>query len=73
MKGIHLPLVGDVTFVYEGMGVAADAGLTLFVYTVEPGSKSEQALNLLASWVATDEGITNADHEEQPRDRSRAE
>jgi transcriptional regulator with XRE-family HTH domain len=72
VKGIHHPLVGDVTFAYEGMELAADPGL--FVYTVEPGSKSEQALNLLASWAATpDEEIASADHEEQPRDRSRAE
>ena len=56
VKGIHHPLVGDVTFAYEGMELAADPGLTLFVYTVEPGSKSEQALNLLASWVATEAG-----------------
>jgi hypothetical protein len=25
----------------------------MFAYTAEPGSKSEQALNLLASWSAT--------------------
>jgi hypothetical protein len=31
----------------------ADAGLTLLTYTAEPGSKSEEALNLLASWTAT--------------------
>jgi hypothetical protein len=73
-KGVHHPLVGEVTFAYEAMELAAEPGLTLFVYTVEPGSKSEQALNLLASWTATpDEEITHADHEEQSRHRSRAE
>ena len=25
----------------------------MFAYTAEPGSKSEEALNLLASWTAT--------------------
>jgi hypothetical protein len=55
------------------MDIAADPGLTMFVYTAEPGSKSEQALNLLASWMATpDEETTHADHEEQPRHRSGA-
>ena len=40
----------------------------MFVYTAEPGSKSEQALNLLASWTATPhEESADADHEEQPR------
>ena len=55
------------------MELAADPGLMLFVYTAEPGSKSEEALNLLASWTATpDEETTHADHEEQPRHERRA-
>ena len=37
----------------EPLDVPADAGLTLFINTAEPGSRSEQALNLLASWTAT--------------------
>jgi hypothetical protein len=35
------------------MALRADAGLTILTYTAEPGSKSEEALNLLASWTAT--------------------
>ena len=35
------------------MELSADPGLTMFVYTAEVGSKSEEALNLLASWAAT--------------------
>ena len=35
------------------MELAADAGLRLAIFTAEPGSRSEQALNLLASWTAT--------------------
>jgi hypothetical protein len=35
------------------MELSADRGLTMSVYTAEPGSKSEEALNLLASWTAT--------------------
>jgi hypothetical protein len=34
------------------MVLAADPGLMLFVYTAEPGSMSEEELNLLASWAA---------------------
>lgn len=36
------------------MTLAAGAGLVLFAFTVEASSKSEQALNLLASWAATE-------------------
>ncbi len=41
--------------VYTGLELAADPGLTIYVYTAEPGSKSEESLNLLASWAATHE------------------
>jgi hypothetical protein len=40
---------GDPTLSYEKMALAADADLTLGVFTAEP----EEALNLLASWAAT--------------------
>jgi len=33
--------------------LTADAGLNLLAYSAEPGSRSEQALNLLGSWAAT--------------------
>jgi hypothetical protein len=35
------------------MTLSADAGLTMAVYSAEPGSPSHDALNLLASWAAT--------------------
>jgi transcriptional regulator with XRE-family HTH domain len=74
VKRFDHPLVGELTVTYEALELAADPGLTMFVYTPEPGSKSEQALSLLASWAATpDEEGADADHEKQPRHRSRAE
>jgi len=53
VKAVYHPLVGEVTFTYESMELTADPGLTMFMYATEPGSKSEQSLNLLASWAAT--------------------
>jgi transcriptional regulator with XRE-family HTH domain len=55
VKRVHHPLVGELTLTYETMELAANPGLTIAVYTAEPGSKSEEALNLLASWTATPE------------------
>lgn len=54
-KRFHHPVVGELELTYETMGLAADAGLMLFVYTAEPGSRSDEALGLLASWAATAE------------------
>jgi hypothetical protein len=33
--------------------LVADSQLTMFAFTAEPNTKSEEALNLLASWTAT--------------------
>ena len=33
--------------------MAAEPGLTLAIYTAEPGSPSEEGLRLLACWAAT--------------------
>jgi transcriptional regulator with XRE-family HTH domain len=52
-KRFHHPVVGDLSLTFETMELSADPGLTMFVYTAEVGSKSEEALNLLASWAAT--------------------
>jgi transcriptional regulator with XRE-family HTH domain len=54
-KRLHHPVVGDLELGYEVMELAADAGLRLAIFTAEPGSRSEEALNLLASWAATPE------------------
>ena len=73
VKRLQHSVVGELSLAFESMELVADPGLTLFVYTAEPGSKSEQALNLLASWAATpNEEKTHADHAEQSRHRRRA-
>jgi hypothetical protein len=38
---------------YDTMDLQAQPGLVLTFYTAEPGSPSEDALRLLASWAAT--------------------
>src|SRR5437870_4085563 len=53
VKRFHHPVVGHFELAFETMPLSADEGLMMFVYTAEVGSKSEEALNLLASWTAT--------------------
>jgi hypothetical protein len=45
------PLVGELTLQFERLEVAADPGLEIFAYVAEPGSRSEDAFNLLAGWA----------------------
>jgi transcriptional regulator with XRE-family HTH domain len=54
-KEIHHPIVGDLQLSFEVMDLPADPGLSLIVYSAEPGSSTEDAVNLLASWTAADE------------------
>jgi transcriptional regulator with XRE-family HTH domain len=54
-KQIHHPIVGDLQLSFEVMDLPADPGLSLIVYSAEPGSSTEDAVNLLASWTVTDE------------------
>jgi transcription regulator MmyB-like protein len=54
-KRLHHPVVGDLELSYDVMELAADTGLRLAIFTAEPGSRSDEALNLLASWIATPE------------------
>nr|WP_203597740.1 helix-turn-helix transcriptional regulator [Actinomadura bangladeshensis] len=52
-KRFHHQAVGVLTLAYEGLEMAAEPGLTLTIYTAQPGSPSEEGLRLLASWAAT--------------------
>ncbi|MDN3272447.1 helix-turn-helix transcriptional regulator [Streptomyces sp. MA15] len=54
-KHFHHTAVGNLTLAFEGLEMAAVPGLTLTIYTAEPGSPSEEGLRLLATWAATNE------------------
>ncbi|MDR7161873.1 helix-turn-helix transcriptional regulator [Arthrobacter sp. BE255] len=53
LKRMHHPVVGDLELSYEAMELPANPGWTMFAYTAEPGSASDERLKLLASWAAT--------------------
>lgn len=60
----HAPLFDLARAANEAMELPADPGQTLLVYTAEPGSPSEDGLNLLASWAATlDQPETEGHHQ----------
>jgi transcriptional regulator with XRE-family HTH domain len=52
-KRLHHPVVGELELSYETLELGADDGLSVAVFTAEPGSASQDALDLLASWSAT--------------------
>ncbi|MER5596277.1 helix-turn-helix transcriptional regulator [Streptomyces sp. NPDC002265] len=55
-KDFHHHAVGDMTLRFEALDVTSTAGLTVIGYTAESGSPSHEALMLLSSWAATEQG-----------------
>lgn len=53
VKRLRHPVFGIIEVAYNTMDLPAEPGLVLTFYTAEPGSPSEDALRLLASWTAT--------------------
>jgi transcriptional regulator with XRE-family HTH domain len=53
VKYFHHHVVGDLTLAWESLDLLAEPGLTMTIYTAEPGSPTEHALKLLDSWAAT--------------------
>ena len=60
-KTLHHPVVGDLTLDYEALELPGDNGQRILVYSAEPTSRSQEALDLLASW-ATTPTAARADH-----------
>jgi len=54
-KHFQHPVVGLIEVAFDSMPLPAseDQGLTLTCYTAEPGSPSDDAMKVLASWAAT--------------------
>ena len=53
VKTLHHPVVGDLTLSWESLHLPTDPDQRILVYAAEPGSPSQEALDLLASWAAT--------------------
>ena len=52
-KRLHHPIAGDLDLGFEAMQLPGDAGLTMVIYTAQPGTPTAAALQFLASWADT--------------------
>ena len=70
VKLIHHPVVGDLELPFESFPLAADPGQSMLTYTAEPGSPSQDALSLLASWATSNAHHSNAsEHDNDQQDQ----
>ncbi|TJZ98241.1 helix-turn-helix transcriptional regulator [Actinacidiphila oryziradicis] len=53
-KSFRHPDIGEITLDFDAMDLPAQPGLTLTAYTAAPGTPDHDALQLLASWAATE-------------------
>ncbi|MCW2947145.1 MAG: putative DNA-binding protein [Actinoallomurus sp.] len=54
-KRFNHPVVGDLQLEHQSMALPGDTGLIVALYSAAPGTATEDALKLLASWSATAE------------------
>ncbi|HEY0696385.1 MAG TPA: transcriptional regulator, partial [Micromonospora sp.] len=66
-KTFRHPVAGELTLAFEGLEMAAEPGLTLTIYTAEPGSPSAERMQLLASWAASEYGDTRSPAPQQEK------
>ena len=73
VKLLHHPVVGDLDLPFESFPMGVDTSQSLLAYTPDPGSPSQDALNLLASWAAsTGSGNDSGGHPDDQRAARRA-
>ncbi|MCV7408262.1 XRE family transcriptional regulator [Mycobacterium florentinum] len=53
VKRFRHPDIGELSLIYNVLDITSGGGLSLIGHTAEPGSRSDQALRLLASGTAT--------------------
>ncbi|MFF8911463.1 helix-turn-helix transcriptional regulator [Streptomyces olivaceoviridis] len=61
-KRFQHPAIGELILAYEVLDLAAEPGLSMTIYTAEPGSPSEEGLSLLASLAATEDSTPATQH-----------
>jgi len=57
VKHVRHPIVGELHLLFEAMELSADAGLSLYVYSTQPASPSDERIRQLASWAATNQQL----------------
>ena len=55
LKHFDHPAVGRLDLAFDSMELPTEAGLSMTIYSAEPGTASEDRIKLLASWAATQE------------------
>jgi transcriptional regulator with XRE-family HTH domain len=67
IKSVHHPVVGDLDLTFQGLDLSSDRGLQMLVFSAEPGSASDDGLQLLSNWASTMAAASQARNSLPPR------
>ncbi|HLU54134.1 MAG TPA: hypothetical protein VKZ81_01625 [Pseudonocardia sp.] len=70
-KRMRHPVVGELEIHHEALNLPGDPDQTLFLYPTRPGSPFQDAIKLLASWLATAEGAVTRRNDAEGVDADR--
>jgi transcriptional regulator with XRE-family HTH domain len=68
-KHFRHPIVGELHLLFEAMELSADTGLSLYVYSPEPGTPSDDAIRLLAILAAANQQLAQTKSAAEPEPR----
>lgn len=71
VKHFRHPVVGELHLLFEALELPADTGLSLYIFSAEPGTPSDDAIRLLASWAATQKQTERDQAEQTPAEEPR--
>jgi len=60
IKSVHHPVVGDLDLTFQGMDLSSHPGLQMLVFSAQPGSPSDDGLQLLSNLAAMDPAARSA-------------
>jgi transcriptional regulator with XRE-family HTH domain len=66
VKHIIHPVVGELHLLFEAMELSADIGLSLYVYSAEPGTPNDDAVRRLASWATENQWFAQSESASEP-------
>jgi transcriptional regulator with XRE-family HTH domain len=67
VKHFRHPVVGELHLLFESMELLADTGLSLYVYSAEPGTQTDDAIRRLASWATENQWFASSESASEPR------
>jgi hypothetical protein len=65
-KHFHHSVVGELHLLFESMQLLGDSGLSMYIYSAEPGSPSDAAIRQLTNWARQTQWLPGSESASEP-------